>query len=519
MADATQKLIRGGLVLVDHQTAQPLDILVEGGVIRAMKAAGSLDDVDAPIIDATDRAIMPGLVNGHVHGHGTLAKGLVGDRWPLELFLNALPGLGAHRTTEDKHLNGLLGAVEMIRRGCTSCYDLFFEYPKPSQDGLFAVGQAYLDAGVRAVLAPMVADRTFYEAYPELLDAMTPAERAEALELRMAPFEDTAAAIEAAFDAWPFDRNRIRPGLAPTIPLHCSDAFLIRCRDLSRTYDAPLQTHLAETKSQAITGLSRYGRTLTGHLERLGLLGPLFSAAHAIWLDADDVKRLADAGASVVHAPTSNLRFGSGLARVRALLDQGVNVGLATDASNSSDSLNMFEAMRNAAAISHVVTPDFDRWLGSAEVLSMATEGSAQAMGFDGKIGRLAVGYAADLVFLDLANINYIPLGDLARQVVFTENGAAVDSVMIAGRMVMDHGRITTLDEAKLRRDAAAAAERLFGANVEMRARSRRLEPAVAAFCRGFGCRPYHVDRLACDAAEPALAAGAAVVGLPEHAS
>lgn len=509
MTDASRRIVRNGLVLVGHRAAERLDILVEEGVIRALEPPGTFTDIDAATFDATDRAIMPGLVNAHVHGHGTLAKGLVGDRWPLELFLNALPGLGAQRTTEDKYLNGLVGAVEMIRKGSTACYDLFFEYPKPSREGLYAVGQAYLDAGVRAVLAPMVADRTFYEAYPDLLDAMSDAERGEALALRMAPFEASAAAIADAFDGWPFDRDRIRPGIAPTIPLHCSDDFLIRCRDLSRDYDAPLQTHLAETKSQAITGLRRYGRTLTAHLEKLGLLGPRFSAAHAIWLDADDVRRFAGAGASMVHAPTSNLRFGSGLARVRALLEAGVNVGLATDAANSSDSLNMFEAMRNAAAISHVVTPDFDRWLGSEEVLAMATEGSARAMGFDGRIGRIDVGYAADLVFLDLAHINYVPLGDLGRQVVFTENGAAVDSVMIAGRMVMEHGRITTLDEVKLRHDASAAAERLYAANADMRARSRRLEPAVAAFCRSLGCRPYHVDRLACDAAEPDLPATA----------
>jgi len=502
MADRARRIVRNGLVLVGHRTAERLDILVEDGVIRAIEPPGTFADVAAEIVDASDRAIIPGLVNAHVHGHGTLAKGLVEDRWPLELFLNALPGLGARRTSEDMYLNGLVGAVEMIRKGSTACFDLFFEYPKPSRDGLFAVGQAYVDAGVRAVLAPMVADRTFYEAYPELLDAMSESQRDEALALRMAPFEESATAIAQAFDAWPFDRDQVRPGLAPTIPLHCSDAFLTRCRDLSRAFDAPLQTHLAETKSQAITGLRRYGRTLTAHLDRLGLLGPRFSAAHAIWLDADDVRRLAGAGASMVHAPTSNLRFGSGLARVRALIEAGVNVGLATDAANSSDSLNMFEAMRNAAAISHVVTTDFERWLGSDEVLAMATEGSARAMGFEGRIGRIAVGFAADLVFLDLAHINYVPLGDLGRQVVFTENGAAVDSVMIAGRMVMEHGRITTLDEAKLRRDASAAAERLFSANAEMRARARRLEPAVAAFCKSFGCRPYHVDRLACDAVE-----------------
>src|SRR5580692_2104073 len=126
----------------------------------------------AVLVDASDRAMMPGLVNGHIHGHGTLAKGLVGDRWPLELFLNGMPGMTGHRTVEDKYLNGLVAAVEMIRKGCTACYDLFFEFPQPSRDGIAAVGRAYRDAGMRAVIAPMVADKTRYQAYPGLIDAV-----------------------------------------------------------------------------------------------------------------------------------------------------------------------------------------------------------------------------------------------------------------------------------------------------------------------------------------------------------
>ena len=114
---------------------------------------------------------MPGLVNAHVHGHGTLAKGLVGDRWPLELFLNAMPGMAGNRTIEDKYLNGLVAAVEMIRKGCTACYDLFFEFPIPSLEGVGALGRAYRDAGLRAVIAPMLADKTLYQAYPGLIDA------------------------------------------------------------------------------------------------------------------------------------------------------------------------------------------------------------------------------------------------------------------------------------------------------------------------------------------------------------
>src|SRR5262245_56917134 len=119
-------IVRGGLV-VDFRTrgAALRDILIAGGTIAEIGPPGLAAPADAAVIEAADRAIIPGLVNAHVHGHGTLAKGLVEDRWPLELFLNALPGLGGNRQLEDKYLNGQVAAVEMIRKGCTACYDLF----------------------------------------------------------------------------------------------------------------------------------------------------------------------------------------------------------------------------------------------------------------------------------------------------------------------------------------------------------------------------------------------------------
>ena len=136
MAGAFKVIRNGTLVDIKLRTASAADILVEGDTIIAVGPPAMDVPADAAMVDASDRAMMPGMVNGHVHGHGTLAKGLVGDRWPLELFLNAMPGMTGNRTLEDKYLNGLVAAVEMIRKGCTACYDLFFEFPKPSRDGV-----------------------------------------------------------------------------------------------------------------------------------------------------------------------------------------------------------------------------------------------------------------------------------------------------------------------------------------------------------------------------------------------
>ena len=292
----------------------------------------------------------------------------------------------------------------------------------------------------------------------------------------------------------------IRPAIAPTIPLHCSDAFMQGCRDLAREFDLPLQTHLAESKSQAVLGTRKYGQTLTAHIDALGLIGTGFSAAHAIWVDDDDLARIAAKGGSVVHNPLSNMRFGSGLAHLRPMLERGINVGIGTDGVNSSDSLNMFEATRLASMISRVQDPDYATWLAGEEVLAMATSGSARALGFGEAIGRIAPDAKADIVFLDLSHIHYVPLGDIVRQIVFTESGAAVDSVMIGGRMVLEHGRLVTIDERKLRHDVERSFERLQGANAQNRAFAAKLEPVVGRFCLGLCRSPYHVHRWACEA-------------------
>ena len=122
------------------------------------------------------------------------------------------------------------------------------------------------------------------------------------------------------------------------------------------------------------------------------------------------------------------------------------------------------------------------------------TTGKRGSLG--GKVGDIAPGFKADIVFLDLGHINYVPCHDIITQIVFTENGGAVDSVMIGGRMVLDRGHLTTIDEKKLRRDAANAAERLFAANAPMRSFAKDLQSIVGHFCHNLACEPYHVHRL-----------------------
>jgi 5-methylthioadenosine/S-adenosylhomocysteine deaminase len=486
-------VVSGGLVLAWGEiTAAPADILLEGDSIAAILPPGS---AAAPQrIDATGRLIIPGLVNAHTHGHGGLAKG-IGDRWSLELLLNAGPWINGARTGEDRYLSTLLTAVEMIRKGCTACYDLSAMLPVPSVEALNDVARAYSDVGMRAVISPMIADRTFYQAIPGLLDAFPPELRPVAEAMRAASAETILAPIREAAQNWAYPTDRIRLGIAPTIPLHCSDEFLHGCRDLANEFGLPVQTHLAESAVQRAGALKQYGMTLTAHLDRMGLLGPRFSGAHAIWIDDAEIALIARHGGALAHNPGSNLRLGNGIADMRRAIAGGVTVGVGTDGSSSSDNQNMFEATRLTAFVSRVFDRTPEDWIGAAEALRMATEGSAAVLGMADLIGRIAPGYKADLVFLDLDHINLVPLNNATNQLVNTEDGAAVRDVMIGGRFVLRDGVLPGLDWASVASRARNAAARLAEANAPAREAAERLAPVLNHFCVGLGRCAHDVPR------------------------
>jgi guanine deaminase len=488
-------MIRGGRVLdIDRGTAEPADILIEDDTIREIGPPGIPAPDGAAAISAERKLIHPGLVNAHTHAHGNLAKGM-GDRWTLELLLTAAPWLTGNRDPDDIHLTAQLGAVEMVLKGCTACYDLFVEFPLPSRDGLARVAAAYQEVGMRAVIAPMIADRTFYEAIPGLRDALPDALQERVAALRLAPGEATLAAVRAAFQDWSVDRDRVRLALAPTIPHHCSDDFILGCAALARDFDVGLHSHVAESKVQAVAGMRLYGKTLTGHLDELGVLGPQFTVAHGVWLDNDDMARLGDHGASIAHNPGSNMRLGAGLADARAMLDAHVNLGIGTDGANCSDNQNMYEAMRLASFVSKVQGPEWRRWMTTREVALAATQGSARVLGFGDRIGRVARGYKADLVMLDLDHPNWLPFNDPVNQLVHSEDGNAVHSVMIAGRMIVENRRVLTVDMERLRARVEAARDRLATANADNRRLYDALEPIVGSYCPGLARTPYHVHR------------------------
>ncbi|WP_206931150.1 amidohydrolase family protein [Roseococcus thiosulfatophilus] len=477
--------------------AEPTDVLIQDGVIREV-GVGLAAPEGAEVVDAAGMVIHPGLINAHTHGHGGLARGQ-GDKWTLELLLAAGPWISGGRNLEDKKLSTLICAAEMVAKGCTAAYDLYYEFPLPSREGLDAVAEAYAEVGMRAVVAPMVADRTMYEAIPGLMEALPPGLQKDVEALRLRPAEETLAAMSGILKNWRWNAADIRAAVAPTIPHHCSDAFLCGCMKLAKDHGVGLHSHVGESKVQAITGIKRYGRTLLQHMDHLGLVDENFTAAHAIWLDDDDLKLMRDRGGALAHNPGSNMRLGNGMFRLRRALDLGVNVGIGTDGVNCSDNGNMYEALRYASMVSKVQSPDPRTWASVEEVYKAGTQGSARALGFT-DVGAIAPGMKADIVFLDLNSLSWIPHNWTVNQIVHAEDATGVRHVMIGGDFVYYDRRHTKLDIAKLAAQAEAARARLEEASTAMRHLYDKLEPVVSSFCPGLAAQPYHLNRYLCDA-------------------
>jgi cytosine/adenosine deaminase-related metal-dependent hydrolase len=295
------------------------------------------------------------------------------------------------------------------------------------------------------------------------------------------------------------ERSKLPDGIdvaiAPTIPHHCSEQFLRQCVDIADRHNLRIHMHIAESRLQVVAAHKLYGTSPVRYLDRLGVLRPGFVAAHAIWLEDNDLDLLAKSGAGVAHVPASNLRLGSGIAPVRSMLDRGIKVGLATDGANSSDALNMLLAMRLASYLSRAFIGPRDRWLNAAETVRLGTQGGADLLGLR-QGGRIEQGAVADFVFLDLGHIDFVPLTDPINQVVTCADSACVADVMVNGRFVVRSRRIAPIDMTNLRERVRVAVERLQFNIADAKAFAARLEPHVVAFAESLFGEPLAMERL-----------------------
>lgn len=442
MARPERLVLHGGIVLTGPSwVPRSADLLVEGDVIAAIDDPGVFDGADARREELTGCLVVPGFVNAHTHSHTLVARG-VARRWTLEVSLLNASWMGADRCRELTRLCALLAGAECLASGATGLFDLTAAGAIPDRDTIDSITEAYSTLGIRARIAPMVSDRSVHEAVP-VIGACCGAGPAGA------PTDAVVAACARLLDHPPGDR-RVGLGLAPTIPTHCTTELMTGLRRLADGHGVPIHLHLAESKPQALSGRDRYRRSITAELAAIGMLDGPVTAAHAIWVDETDIGLLADAAASVVTVPGSNLRLGSGVAPVASLLAAGVGVGIGTDGANSADLLDVHDAVRLTNLLPRITTAEPSEWLSVEDTLDAATVGGARACGWS-DTGRLVPGAQADLTAFDLSAAGFSPRNDLANQLLTAARAADVRHVMVAGRFRLRDRLVPGVDLAAAR--------------------------------------------------------------------
>jgi 5-methylthioadenosine/S-adenosylhomocysteine deaminase len=445
------------------------DLLIIDGVIAAVRSgiaaavergeqvpelgARSIDQT----IDATEKLLMPGFVNAHYHSHDVLLKGCF-ETIPLELWmLNALPPAYPKRTTAEIRARTLLGALECLRSGMTTVQDLATIYPFDEQH-LEAILQAYEDIGIRCVFALQFADTPGAKAMP-FWEEVAPAEQRAALSGSVEPFRgiNLAALLQDILKSQKSRHPRITLALGPTSPERCTPELLSKLAELSSAERVPVYTHIYESRPMTLIARQTHpsdGGSLVNYLRRVGLLTPRMNLAHSVWMSRPEIETIAEAGTKVVLNPVGNLKTRSGVAPIRTYLRKNVGVALGCDNCSCSDAQNMFQSMKLFAGLAAVTHPDPGPPT-AADAIWSATVGGARSAGLEGRIGALRNGMAADLFILDLTDPSFVPLNSVARQVVFTEGGRGVETVIVDGRVVVKDRRITTIDERALREEIA----------------------------------------------------------------
>ena len=446
-------LIKGGFVLDLSDFDNPLvlsDVLLENEIIVDVIRRPYNTDIQADnYIDATDKLLMPGLVNAHLHSETHLQKGLY-EGLPLEIWLPCIiPVLDSPELNiRIAYLSAMIGAVHMLKRGITTIVDHWID-SIPLLDGFSAIVNAYEEIGIRALVGIDYSNKPIYEEIP-LLGKALPASLKKKL-LAACPtgkgYNDLCINLAKEYGD---KKRRVHAMLAFSAIQRCSDQLLQELGLLSRETGMKLHGHMLETRTQYVGARHLYQGGIVQHMDKLGILNDSLFLAHSIWVTSEEAKMMGERGVSVVHNPVSNLKLGSGIMPMRMLRESGVNIALGTDGASSNDNLNLFEVMKFTALKQTIDDVDFKSWPLSADVLKYATEGGARATGLESDIGKIETGKKADIVIIDLNNTTHLPVNNILGQLVYCEDGRNVETVIVDGKVIVEGGVVKTIDEKSL---------------------------------------------------------------------
>jgi 5-methylthioadenosine/S-adenosylhomocysteine deaminase len=418
-------VITGGIVVTMDSARHVYSdgaVAVRGDSIIAVGPASEITSrYDASrTIDAHGEIVMPGLINGHTHAAMTLFRGLGGDSSLNEWLQKYIFPAEAHNVTPGFVEWGTrLGMLEMLRGGITTYADMYY-----FEDDVARVTK---EAGMRGVLG-----ETFID-FPVPDNKSVP---------------QMVAYTQKYIQHWQGD-PLITPAVAPHSIYTCSAKTLRTAAALARKYHVPILIHLAEAPFETDQSYKKYGLSPTAYLESIGFLGPDVTAAHCVWVNAGDMKLLASHDVGCVNNPSSNMKLADGTSPVVELIAAGVPVGLGSDGAASNNNLDLFEEMDLAAKLQKLAHMD-PSVLPAEQVVAMATINGARALHMQKEIGSLEAGKKADVILIRTdaphATPMYTMKDSVYSELVYALKASDVDTVIIGGRLIMEHRRMLTLD-------------------------------------------------------------------------
>ncbi|MGH3627259.1 MAG: 8-oxoguanine deaminase [Sciscionella sp.] len=407
-------------------------------------------DEGAQRIDGRGCLLTPGLVNTHHHLYQWATRGYA-QQQPLFGWLSELYPVWAGLDAEITHAAASAGLAHLALSGASTVADHHYVYPRGGGDvlaGLVAAGER-IGVRLHAVRGSMDRGRSQGGLPPDSL-----------VEDRTAALEGTSEAIARYHDPAPDALLRIAVG--PCSPFSVSPELMRGAAELARAQGVRLHTHLAETVEEDQQCRAEFGRTPVEYAEELGWLGVDVWLAHAVHLDTAAVRRIGASGTAVAHCPSSNGRLGTGIARVRDLLDAGVTVGLGVDGSASNESAGMVEELHQALLSARL--RDGAAALTARDSLTLATVGGARCLGREQEIGSIEVGKLADLALWRMDGLGWAGMTDLVAGLVFGPR-PPLERLLVGGRTVVSGGALCTAEESELAAALRVASRGLERAN------------------------------------------------------
>jgi 5-methylthioadenosine/S-adenosylhomocysteine deaminase len=413
-------------ILVTNGTVLTLDandteisngaVAIVKDTITAIGPAGDFGDWNvSKVVDARGGIIMPGLINSHTHAAMTCFRGLADDLQLMNWLNDHIFPAEAKLDDQKVYSGTLLACAEMIMSGTTCFCDMYL-----FED---AVARAAQKAGMRAVVGEV------------LYDFDSP---------NYGPIESGFEYTRKLIDTWQ-DDPLVSIAVEPHSTYLCAPQLLEEAFDLTQSFNLPLVIHLAESKSEISQIRGRYGRTPVEHLAELGLLAPNVLACHCVELTENDIDLLRRFDVKVAHNAESNMKLASGVAPVPRLINEGICVGMGTDGCASNNDLDLFQEMDSVAKLHKVKSLD-PTVMDARTVLRMATISGAMALGLDAVTGSLETGKKADLIIVDTNKPHLTPMYNPVSHLVYAAIGSDVTTSIINGSVVMNDGRLKTMD-------------------------------------------------------------------------